>query len=558
MALDGIFLHHLRNEIEDGALGSRIDKIHQPSKEEVILTMRSREGSKKLLLSCRPDSARIHFTEFAPENPAKPPMFTMLLRKLLQGARLDDVVQHSLERVLELHFAGTNELGDKTKYVLIIEIMSRYSNIILTDADGKIIDSVRRITGEQSSVRTILPGVSYVAPPPQDKLDIFTASSAEIAQRMKASGLTVAKAAQNAIMGVSPIVCRELENGVTLEKLKKYAKDPIPTVVMQDTPKDFSFMPILQYGDLMKLKTFDTCSKLLDYFYYERVRLARIKSRSSELFKQLTTMQERAVRKAENRRRELVACRDKDKYRMYGDLIMSNLWQLTKGAPYYEVENFYGDGERVRIPANAALTPSANAQKYYKEYRKKQVAEQKLTGFIQEADSEAAYFETVLDALTRAETDSEISAIKNELSDGGYLKRKSREKNPKALNPLEFVSRDGFRILVGRNNVMNDKLTLKTAAKDDVWLHTKDTPGCHVILQTEGKKVTDGALHDAAVLAAYNSKARSSSNVPVDYTLVKYVKKPSGAKPGKVIYTDYKTEYVTPTAEEIERLNKIG
>lgn len=558
MALDGIFLHHLRNEIEDGALGSRIDKIHQPSKEEVILTMRSREGSKKLLLSCRPDSARIHFTEFAPENPAKPPMFTMLLRKLLQGARLDSVVQHSLERVLELHFAGTNELGDKTKYVLIIEIMSRYSNIILTDADGKIIDSVRRITGEQSSVRTILPGVSYVAPPPQDKLDIFSASSAEIAQRMQASGLTVAKAAQNAIMGVSPIVCRELENGVTLEELKKYAKDPVPTVVMQDTPKDFSFMPIRQYGDLMTSKTFDTCSKLLDYFYYERVRLARIKSRSSELFKQLTTMQERAVRKAENRRRELVACHDKDKYRMYGDLIMSNLWQLTKGAPYYEVENFYGDGERVRIPANAALTPSANAQKYYKEYRKKQVAEQKLTGFIQEADSEAAYFETVLDSLTRAETDSEISAIKNELSDGGYLKRKSREKNPKALKPLEFVSRDGFRILVGRNNVMNDKLTLKTAAKDDVWLHTKDTPGCHVILQTEGKKVTDGALHDAAVLAAYNSKARSSSNVPVDYTLVKYVKKPSGAKPGKVIYTDYKTEYVTPTAEEIERLNKIG
>lgn len=558
MALDGIFLHHLRNEIEDGALGSRIDKIHQPSKEEVILTMRSREGSKKLLLSCRPDSARVHFTEFAPENPAKPPMFTMLLRKLLQGARLDSVVQHSLERVLELHFAGTNELGDKTKYVLIIEIMSRYSNIILTDADGKIIDSVRRITGEQSSVRTILPGVSYVAPPPQDKLDIFTASSAEIAQRMKASGLTIAKAAQNAIMGVSPIVCRELENGVTLEELKRYAEDPVPTVVMQDTPKDFSFMPIRQYGDLMKSKTFDTCSKLLDYFYYERVRLARIKSRSSELFKQLTTMQERAVRKAENRRRELVACHDKDKYRMYGDLIMSNLWQLTKGSPYYEVENFYGDGERVRIPANAALTPSANAQKYYKEYRKKQVAEQKLTGFIQEADSEAAYFETVIDALTRAETDSEISAIKNELSDGGYLKRKSREKNPKALKPLEFVSRDGFRILVGRNNVMNDKLTLKTAAKDDVWLHTKDTPGCHVILQTEGKKVTDCALHDAAVLAAYNSKARSSSNVPVDYTLVKYVKKPSGAKPGKVIYTDYKTEYVTPTAEEIERLNKIG
>lgn len=558
MALDGIFLYHLKNEIASFAVGSRVDKIHQPSREELIFTLRSRAGSRKLLLSCRGDSARVHFTEFAPENPAKPPMFTMLLRKLLQGARLDAVEQQSLERVLKFHFTGTNDLGDKTRYTLIIEIMSRYSNIILTDANEKIIDAVRRITGEQSSVRQILPGILYVSPPPQNKLDIFTCSLDEVRQRLANSGKSVAKAVQDTLMGVSPIVCREFENGLSLERFQEYVLHPVPTVVLDGAPKDFAFMPIRQYGDLLRCKTFDTFSALLDYFFYERVRVARIKSRSAELFKQLTTLQERAVRKAENRRQELLACADKDKYRIYGDLITSNQHALEKGAPYYDIENYYDNGEMVRIPADVSLSPSANAQKYYKEYRKKQVAEQKLTGFIAEAESEAAYLETVLDALTRAETDAEITAIKNELTDGGYLRRRNREKNQKALKPMEFETTDGFKILVGRNNVMNDKLTLKTAAKEDVWLHTKDTPGCHVILVTGGRAVTDTAVHQAALLAAYNSKARASSNVPVDYTAVKFVKKPAGAKPGRVIYTDYKTEYVTPTTEEIERLRKIG
>lgn len=557
MALDGIFLHHLRNEIAAFAVGARVEKIHQPSKEEVLLSLRTRSGSRKLLLSCRGDSARVHFTDFAPENPAKPPMFTMLLRKLLQGAWLDSVEQESLERVLKLNFTGTNELGDKTCYALIIEIMSRYSNIILVDANGKIIDAVRRITDEQSRVRQILPGAVYTAPPAQDKLDIFSCSLSEIRKRMEKSAKPVAKAAQETLMGVSPIVCRELENGLTLEQFKYYAAHPVPTVVLDGEPKDFAFLPICQYGDLLQTRTFDTFSALLDYFFYERVRLARIKSRSAELFKLLSNLQERAVRKAENRRQELRACADKDQYRIYGDLITSNQHLLKKGAPYYDLENYYADCRVIRIPADVTLSPCANAQRYYKEYRKKQVAEQKLVGFIEDAEREAAYLESVLDVLTRAQTEAEIAAIRSELIDGGYLRRRSREKNQKALSPMQYESTDGFKILVGRNNIMNDKLTLKTAAKEDLWLHTKDTPGCHVILVADGRPITDTAVHQAAVLAAYNSKARASSNVAVDYTLVKYVKKPAGAKPGRVIYTDYKTAYVTPCAEELERLRQI-
>lgn len=557
MALDGIFLHCLQREIADGAVGDRVDKIHQPTKEEIVLTLRGRSGAKKLLLSCRPDSARVHFTDYAPENPAKPPMFTMLLRKLLQGARLDDVTQPGLERVLELHFTGTNELGDRVTYRLVIEILSRYANILLLDGNGKIIDCIRRMNGETGN-RRLLPGVDYTLPPPQDKLNILTENLDAITQRLQTCGATGAKAVQSTLLGVSPIICREVEHGLTLEQLRTYALAPSPTVVLDGVPKDFAFTPIHQYGDLLECRSFDSPSALLDFFFYERVRLARIKSRSADLFHHLTTLQERAVRKAENRRQELLDCADKDKYRIYGDLITSNQYALEKGAPFYDLENYYEPGTMVRIPADPALSPSANAQKYYKDYRKKQVAEQKLTGFIAQAEAEAAYLDSVLDALSRSSTDAEISAIRAELTAGGYLRHRGKEKPAKALKPLEYQTADGFRILVGRNNVMNDKLTLKTAAGEDYWFHTQDTPGCHVVLVTAGRAPSESALHDAAVLAAYNSKARASSNVPVDYTRVKFVKKPAGAKPGRVIYTDYKTIFVTPTREETERMIQLG
>ena len=555
MALDGIFLHHLKNEISDFAVDSRVDKIHQPSRDELVITLRSREGSRRLLISCNADSARIHFTDFPPENPPKPPMFCLLLRKRLTGAWVTSIVQEDLERILRINFSGTDELGDKVSYALIVEIMGRYSNIIFVDKDNKIIDSVKRIDENKSQVREILPGLTYTAPPKQDKLNIFTCDTDVIREKIRGSNKGLYKAYMDTLKGVSPIVCRELENGLSVDEFKHQAKNPVPTVVIADTPKDFSFIDIKQYDHLAVIRHYDTFSQLLDFFYYERVRLMRIKARSADLFKKVTTLQERAVRKALNRAQELEECKDKETYRLFGDLINANQYRLEKGAPFYDLENYYDDNKMIRIPADVTLTPAQNAQKYYKEYRKKQVAEAKLSQFIDDANAEAQYFETVLDALSRAETDGEITEIKSELSQQGYIKKPAdKRKNQKALKPMMFKTRDGFSVLVGRNNMMNDRLTLKTARNYDTWFHVQDSAGSHVICETSGREITDEAIHDCAVIAAYFSKARESSNVAVDYTLVKNIKKPNGAKPGYVIYDPYKTEFATPTFEETESL----
>lgn len=555
MALDGIFLYHLKNEISDFALDSRVDKVYQPSKDEIVINLRSRQGSKKLLLSCNADAARIHFTEFPPENPSKPPMFCLLLRKRLTGAWVTEIEQDNLERILKINFSGTDELGDKTNYSLIIEIMGKYSNIIFIDKDGKIIDSMKRVDENKSHIREVLPGVTYVAPPEQDKLNIFTDDIEKIRKKIADSRKGMYKAVMETVKGVSPIICREFEYGLTLDEFKKQAQNPIPTVVFTDTPKDFAFIDIKQYDDLATIKHYDTFSQLLDYFYYERVRLMRIKARSADLFKTVTTLQERAVRKAINRKQELDDCRDKETYKLFGDLISANLYRLEKGAPYYDLENYYNNNKIIRIPADMALTPSQNSQKYYKEYRKKQVAESKLNEFIKEANEEAEYFESVIDSLSRAETDSEITAIKSELASQGYIKKvNDRKKEQKALKPMHFKTRDGFDVYVGRNNIMNDKLTMKTAKNYDTWFHVQSAAGSHVICETSGKQISDGAIHDCAVIAAYFSKARESSNVAVDYTLVKNIRKPNGAKPGFVVYDPYKTEFATPTIDEVESL----
>lgn len=555
MALDGIFLYHLKNEIAQFAIDSRVDKIHQPSKDEIIINLRSRQGSKKLLLSCNADAARIHFTEFPPENPAKPPMFCLLLRKRLAGAWVTDIEQDNLERILKINFSGTDELGDKTNYSLIIEIMGKYSNIIFVGKDGKIIDSMKRVDENKSHIREVLPGVTYVAPPKQDKLNIFTDDIEKIREKIAQSRKGMYKAVMDAVKGVSPIICREFEYGLTLDEFKKQAQNPTPTVVFTDAPKDFAFIDIKQYDNLATINHYDTFSQLLDYFYYERVRLMRIKARSADLFKTVTTLQERAVRKAINRTQELEDCKDKETYKLFGDLIAANMYRLEKGVPYYDLENYYDNNKIVRIPADIMLTPSQNSQKYYKEYRKKQVAESKLNEFINEANDEADYFESVIDSLSRAETDGEITAIKAELASQGYIKKgNDKKKEQKSLKHMHFKTRDGFDVYVGRNNIMNDKLTMKTAKNYDTWFHVQSAAGSHVICETSGNQISDGAIHDCAVIAAYFSKARESSNVAVDYTLVKNVRKPNGAKPGFVVYDPYKTEFATPTIDEVESL----
>ena len=329
--------------------------------------------------------------------------------------------QENLERIVKINFSGTDELGDRRSYSLIAEIMGRYSNIIFVDENGKVIDALKRVDESKSQVREILPGVPYAAPPAQDKMNIFTCDIEDVKARVYPSNKGVYKASMDTIKGVSPIVCRELENGLSLDEFKTQAQNPTPTVVVTDTPKDFAFIDIKQYGSLADTVHYDSFSQLLDYFYYERVRLMRIKARSADLFKKLTTLQERAVRKAITRRQELEDCKDKDTYKLYGDLINANQYRLQKGSAYYDVENYYDNNNEIRIPADTSLSPAQNAQKYYKEYRKKQIAETKLQDFINDANAEAQYFETVIDALSRAQTDAEITAVKDEVSHGGFI-----------------------------------------------------------------------------------------------------------------------------------------
>lgn len=560
MALDGIFLHHLKNEVAEFAVGARIDKIYQPSKEELVLSLRSREGAEKLLLSCRANTAGMYFTKYPPENPAKPPMLCMLLRKHLCGGKILSIEQQGLDRIIKITVRSSNELGDEVLLTLVAEIMGRYSNIILLDDKGVIIDALRRVDENSSRVRRVLPGLKYEAPPAQDKLDILTDDIEKIKARISKSTKSPANAFQSAVMGVSPIVCREYENGISVEQIKLYAENPRPNVIVTQAPFDFCFMPITQYGSLASERDFETFSETLDFFYYEKVRADRIRQRSGELFKTLSNLKERAVRKAVNRSKELEDCRDKDKYKIYGDLIVANQYALQKGAIYYDLQNFYEENAPVRVPADPALSPMQNAQKYYKEYRKKQTAESRLSDFIKAANDEAAYLDSVTDALSRAQTDPEITEIKNELVQTGFLKRRpaKNQKNTKQLRPMEFESSEGFKIFVGRNNIMNDKLTLKTAKNYDLWFHVKEGAGAHVVVQSEnGREFTDKLIREAAMLAVQNSKAASSSNVAVDYTIIKNVKKPNGAKPGMVIYDNYKTEYVTPNFDELERIKRI-
>ncbi|MCI6401878.1 MAG: NFACT RNA binding domain-containing protein [Candidatus Fimivicinus sp.] len=581
MALDGIFLHFLKQEIEHEALGARVEKVSQPSKEELVLSLRNRTGAYKLLLSVRSNSPRVHFTKYAPDNPQTPPMLCMLLRKTLVGAVLTGLRQAGLDRVLFLDFDASNEIGDRVHPSLCIEIMARHSNIILLDENGTVIDAVKRIDAAKSSVREILPGVPYELPPAQDKVNLLQEDARAAYERVLAQGeARLSAALLHSLQGVSPIVCRELANraagedllvsslslaqkSILLQELEALLKrvrggSPEPEMVLdqEGKPVDFAFLPVGQYGSLMNVRAYPELSALLDDFYTERDRAERTKQRAQDLFRLLTNTMERITRRLNAQRAELAASEDREELRIRAELINAYQYTLEKGAPFYDVENYYDENRILRIPADPALTPARNAQKYYKEYRKAQTAQRVLTEQIAAGEQELQYIESVFDALSRSRSERELAEIREELAAGGYLKRRrsAKQKAPKALPPMEFCTDDGFSILVGRNNVQNDKLSLKMAAKNDLWLHTKNIPGSHVILVTGGQEPSGEALVQAAQLAAWFSRARESSSVPVDYTPVRMLRKPQGARPGKVIYDTYRTLSVRPSGELAQRL----
>lgn len=573
MALDGIFLRHIKNEIESAALGARVSQVYQPNREELVFALRTFEGNKKLLLSARANSPRVNFCAKTPENPAQPPMFCMLLRKRIGGGKLVAVRQMDCDRVIFFDFECVNELGDTVMITVVCEIMGMYSNIIIVNSDGIIIDSLKRVDLTMSSRRLVLPNIKYELPEPQDKLNIAECEIEEIVSKLRylESEMPLNKALLRTVQGVSPIICREIEHkvmegatnlveGVLYDKLvseltnlKEIAKNCSgkPCIIYREDskPMDFSFIPITQYGDFANIESFESFSELLDKFYDARDSKERMRVKSQSLVKLLTNTSERIARKLNKQQAELKQCENREQLRICGDLLQANLYRIERGAEYVDVENFYDENNSIlRIKLNPAISPSANAQKYYKDYQKAKNAENVLTEQIKKGRSELSYVDSVLDTVMRAENERDLSQIREELTEQGYLHRpKGKQKSPSALPPYEFVSSDGFKIMVGRNNKQNDKLTLKMAGKNDMWLHTKDIHGSHAIIFADGKEISDTAIYEAARIAAYHSKAQNSSQVPVDYTLVKYVSKPNGAKPGMVIYVNNKTVYVNPS-----------
>ena len=576
MALDGIFLRHIKNEIISEALGARVNQIYQPNRDELVLVLRTFEGAKKLLLSSRANSPRVNFCVKTPENPAQPPMFCMLLRKRLGGGKLVNVRQEGCDRVLFLDFECTNELGDLEGLSIVCEIMGMYSNLIVINRDtGVIVDALKRVDLTVSSRRFVLPNIRYELPEPQNKLNILVHTPEEIlaaAKNLEAE-MPLSKALLRVIEGISPIVARELEfrvmegatnrvEGVLTDKLTERLGElksltescsGKPCVVYREDgrPMDFCFMPVLQYGGYLKAEETDGFSATVDGFYEERDARERMRVKSHSLQKLLSNLIDRTSRKINKQRAELSQCGNREQLRICGDLLHANLYRIERGAEYADVENYYDEnGAVMRIKLNPAISPAANAQRYYKEYQKAKTAETVLAEQIEKGQAELEYLESVADAVNRSDSERELSQIREELTEQGYLRQpRGKQQKLQKLPPKEYTTSDGFTVLVGRNNRQNDLLTLKTASKTDLWFHTKDIHGSHVILKTDGRQPGEKALLEAARLAPPHSTARESSTVPVHYTLVKYVSKPAGAKPGMVIYVNNKTLYVDPAAD---------
>lgn len=582
MPLDAVYLQNIADELKPQLIGSKIDKIYQPSRDEVVFLLRSREGSFRLLLSANPSHPRAHFTKETFENPASPPMFCMLMRKHLAGGRFTDVIQPPMERVLDFALSCTNEFGDEVTRHVVIEIMGRNSNLILCDEDGRIIDCVRRVDYEMSEQRQVLPGLYYHLPPQQDKRNPLTATLEEISDLVQAISTPTRpdEFIMNHFSGMPPLICRELcqlfdgdlEDLNTLSSPSRYAfaahlkqefariseGHSAPYLLKKNgTPWDFTYMPISQYGSLVECERQESFSQLLDLFYAKKDAAARMKSKSQAIVKNVTNLRNRAARKLQNQKKELAATADRDALRIKGELITANLYRMERGESKLIAQNYYDpELKEVEIPLNPLLTPQQNAAKYFKDYNKAKNAVIYLTEQIEKGQVELTYLESILDELSRAETEKDLGDIRQELISGGYLRNTDKKKKMKtqASKPMEFISSTGKRIRVGRNNTQNDLLTLKSSFKSDLWLHTQKIHGSHVIVSCEGEEIDDDTLIEAAKLAAYYSQMRESQNVPVDYTIVKNVKKPAGAKPGMVIYDHYNTVYVTPDPKLCEKL----
>lgn len=575
MAFDATVVRCLVGDLQKKIIGGRIDKIYQPEKDEITLGIRTFEESFKLTLSASSAHPRAHFTAVSKKNPQTAPLFCMLLRKHIGSGKITAVEQDGFERIIRISVESYDELGDLTTKYLIAEIMGRHSNIILTTADMKIIDCIKHVDFTVSSVRQLLPGLYYESAPAQDKTDL-TDIEGTVNIDFSSPIQPADKAVLASVAGISPLTAREIvyrafgrtdvkcgeltDNGrnkilYEIVRLSKAVKaDEFQPCMIVDTKTgklmDFSSTPIKQYESLAEVKYFDDISVLLDEFYRTRDMRERMRQKSADLTKLLSNNIERTSKKIGILTKTLQDSKSKDKYKIYGDLLTANIYAISQGQSEIEVQNYYEESSPlVKITLDPTLTPSQNAQRYYKRYNKAKTAETEAAKQIEGARADLEYLESTLAAVETADNDSDLNAIRQELISEGYISRRQNVKKQKqaAAKPMHFVSSDGFDIYVGKNNTQNDYLTLKFANSSDIWFHTKKIHGSHTVIKLGiDKEVPPSTIREAAEIAAYYSKARSSSQVPVDYTAIKNVKKPSGAKPGMVIYDNYNTIYVTP------------
>ena len=566
MAFDAVFLSAVLEEIRTRCLGARVDKIHQPSRDTLILHLRCREGREKLLFAANPTAPRLHLTNASPENPAEPPMFCMLLRKHLLGAKLTEISQIPMERAATFTFDCTDEMGFPVQKKLVAELMGRTCNLYLLSPEGRILDCLRRIGLDESAKRAALPGLNYQLPEPIAKQNPM--------EDVDYSGLLTQNGADllcdrlmDTLGGLSPLVCREaalfaagsvdariseLDVAAAAEKLELFFREhclhpaPYCFLLPDGTPKQFAFCPIRQYGSCTRAESFGA---LLDGYYTLRDRKDAMRQKSQAVRKTVQNLCTRLTRKLAIQEKELEATYDRERLRQLGDILTANLHRVVKGQTVVSCEDFYDeDMKTVDIPLSPILSPQQNAAKFYKDYTRMKNAEKELTHQISLGETELQYLKSVLEELNRAQTEAELEEIRRELQEGGYLRQESGKKRirQEKLKPMVFTSTDGYPIYVGRNNRQNEELTFRTARKDDIWCHASKVHGSHVIIACGGTTPPDNTITQAAQLAAYYAETTGGRNVPVDVTTVKQVKKIPNGKPGMVIYHTYKTVIANP------------
>ena len=584
MAFDGMTVHAITAELNSLLTDGRIDKIHQPERDTITIGIRTKNGAYKLLLCANPSCARVHLSTTSMENPASPPMFCMLMRKHIGSGRITRITQPDFERILHIYIESYDEMGYLSEKLLVCELMGKHSNIILLGKDGKIIDSVYHIDFSVSSIRQVLPGLIYTPPPSQEKENPMSASKEDIKAHLLPTSVPLFKSIMDSYTGISPLMAREAvyratgstesvgedASGMQIDScayiFSKMTKnitegDFTPTVISDaESGKfiDFSPLDITQYENMGIKTRYDTVNEATEAFFAGKASMYSLKQKSSDLTKFVNNNLERCRKKLQMQNETLENAKKRDKYKIYGDLITANIYRINEGMSHIECENYYSENcETIDIPLSRELSPAANAQKYYKKYNKEKTALRETTIQKELNLREIDYLESVKEAIELAESGAEIALIRDELTSVGYLRNrggKAQKKKP-LPTPMHFVSDDGYDIFVGKNNTQNDYVTLKLSRSTDIWFHTKNIHGSHTIIKTsDAMEVPDRTYMQAASLAAYYSKARESQNVPVDYTEVKNVKKPSGAKPGMVIYVNYNTLYAEPSKELAERL----